>query len=111
MNRTPRTKSSTKLDRQRPLTTQKGFTPYPTTKGVSGEALEALKLRLCEIVRFDPLELYIEKDNGNWRLRRPDELSPRTRRCIKALHRTKEGLLYYEVHDKQRAESDLIKLL
>lgn len=94
---------------------QKGeiaITPYPALCGNDKEAMMRYKSDLWIIIKADPLELFWhDNETGLWRLRKPDELSYSIRGAVKSLHRNKEGNLYYELHDKNKAMDDLCTIL
>ena len=103
---------------ERPAKRKKGslegellITPFPTLNGTDREALEKYKRELWNILTADPLELFRQDDKGLWRLRTPEQLSYRIRGAVKSLHRNREGNLYYEIHDKNKAAEILIKIL
>lgn len=88
------------------------ISPFPTLNGQGRESLERYKEDLWLIVHADPLEMFWEDEVTHlWRLRKPDNLPYRIRVAIKSLHRNKEGGLYYEMHNKDRATRLLWELL
>lgn len=87
------------------------ITPFPTLNGTDRDALEKYKRELWNIFTADPLELFWQDNKGLWRLRTPEQLSYRIRGAVKSLHRNKEGNLYYEIHDKNKAADILVKIL
>lgn len=83
------------------------LSPFPIPIGVDGEELENALKRLCLIMRADPLGMFWEDDKGHLHLRQPHQIPLSLQPAIKALHRNKEGNLYYELHDKNKAAEAL----
>ncbi len=87
------------------------LSPFPNPKGLYGEELETALKRLCLIIHADPLEMFWEDDRGLLHLRQPHQIPLSLQPAIKALHRSKEGNLYYELHDKNKAAEALLPFL
>lgn len=105
-----------KADQNRPMKKQVKeavieLSPFPNPKGLEGEELENALCNLWLIIKADPLEMYWEDERGIWHLRTPQEIPPRLRPFIKSIHYTKQGRIYYDIHNKDKAQDALLPYL